>query len=1162
MSLELHLFLKSRLPRLAFDQESNHQVVAYHGTRQSALQSIIDNGLLAHPFKHYHPSRFYKGERGDSVYVTESKQEAQNWALSAVDDPDQAILLELCVPQEKLKPDEEREGAERFVGNIPPEWIRHVYPIQSNGGLGKAIPLGPGHEDGEVRFAAVSTTAPTEDAEFKESNVKRDAGGKFASSGGGGKQEYKGVGSDNPTYKKHLEEGHALAIKHGWEPLRGLDDADMGQSKGQKDGPGPFLIYEKGKGENRELLRFYTKHDWNPDPKPLWYVQRGRGERDAGGDYHEGLEEFFAKEGKVKGWSGAKDIAMDSRPALKQFMARQIVKQLNIAADSRRGWYSPTFGLAMDYGEGTFSEEDHPRDNSGKFAKKGTASPKLIKQLKAAGYEKHPDFPDSEVYQHKETGHHIAFNPPSIWGGKIQPSTAIKHLPPPSKGKASKLIYGGKGLTELLNKLHSGQAAGGGEHKFKELKDEFSNTLSNGKTSGALTTFSLPDGSKLNIQAPDGPVAFWSIVDSDGDIQDNGYSLNNLKETLQYWENPGSGAPQEQSDNEKAFNKLTGDYPFLGEPIIAKNGNTATYDLPGGGLLKVDMYPVGGGIETWHTETEQGTITGEGYSNSGLVQHLDSIQGVSAEGHVAPPGHFDLEKQYESGNILYKDTNGNEIKTAPDGGWTIYNEGDSAYLSKGKGQEELNAKLADLGWSGSGQSKDPDAALAAAVPGMKMPKSGIGSVGEAIDVSKLKKISEKKGSNPGGVFEDPDTGKQYYVKTPQSVDHARNELLAAKLYQLAGAPTLNYHDNVADGKVVTEMANLGASNIDQLTSAQKAKARLDFATHAWLANWDATGLSNDNIGADENGDHINLDVGGSLAYRAQGGEKGNLFGNSVGEWDSLRDKNGKNPKAAAFFGDMSKEDLVISASAVAQVTDAQIAKAIMDAGYPDDKGSELHDKLVKRRDDVIARSKAEFNAKKATAPTSSGGSTAASSPAAPAAPKNKDPTDAKHEFAKGNPPRSNAVSHAITDYKGSGYHTMNPCARFLDDCDDDRVVALDEYMAKTKLSAGRVWRGIPYDETYIAKIIPLLKPGVKLPDEGFMSTSTSESFSNGWRRNKKGLLFEIEVSEGAHGTVVRPTGPDNEYEVLMHRGSRLVVTKFDKVNNKVWATLDQSKVHK
>src|SRR6185503_7575727 len=39
-----------------------------------------------------------------------------------------------------------------------------------------------------------------------------------------------------------------------------------------------------------------------------------------------------------------------------------------------------------------------------------------------------------------------------------------------------------------------------------------------------------------------------------------------------------------------------------------------------------------------------------------------------------------------------------------------------------------------------------------------------------LDVSKLKKTGGKKGSNPGGVYED-DSGKQFYVKEGKSADH-------------------------------------------------------------------------------------------------------------------------------------------------------------------------------------------------------------------------------------------------------------------------------------------------------------------------------------------------------------------------------------------------------
>ena len=44
---------------------------------------------------------------------------------------------------------------------------------------------------------------------------------------------------------------------------------------------------------------------------------------------------------------------------------------------------------------------------------------------------------------------------------------------------------------------------------------------------------------------------------------------------------------------------------------------------------------------------------------------------------------------------------------------------------------------------------------------------------------------EKCGTNPGGVYQDKN-GRRFYVKSLESPAHARNEIMAAKLYQLAG----------------------------------------------------------------------------------------------------------------------------------------------------------------------------------------------------------------------------------------------------------------------------------------------------------------------------------------------------------------------------------------
>lgn len=152
-------------------------IIAYHGTHTSALQSILENGILSHPFKHYHPVKFYKGERGSSVYVTENPSIARQWALSEVDDPTQVTILKLEIPDGYLlKVDEDAPEAERFVGNIPPEWIKGAYSLNADGSAGPEVSLHHGHDDAwkSYRFAK---------DEFKESDHPRGEGGKFSKGG-------------------------------------------------------------------------------------------------------------------------------------------------------------------------------------------------------------------------------------------------------------------------------------------------------------------------------------------------------------------------------------------------------------------------------------------------------------------------------------------------------------------------------------------------------------------------------------------------------------------------------------------------------------------------------------------------------------------------------------------------------------------------------------------------------------------------------------------------------------------------------------------------------------------------------------------------------------------------------------------------------------------
>jgi len=219
-------------------------------------------------------------------------------------------------------------------------------------------------------------------------------------------------------------------------------------------------------------------------------------------------------------------------------------------------------------------------------------------------------------------------------------------------------------------------------------------------------------------------------------------------------------------------------------------------------------------------------------------------------------------------------------------------------------------------------------------------EGGGGSGG--LDMDKAQKIGPRLGSNPGGVYEI--NGKQYYIKTGKSADHVRNELTAVDLARAAGVNTLNYVPVKGGNHVASEFEKLTKDNIDQFDAKEKAQARGNFVAHAWLANWDAAGLENDNMGT-RNGRVIALDMGGALDYRAQGGPKGPNFGTKVGELETMRDSK-RNPENARLFKPMTDTELRRSAEKVTRITDQRIRDIVAKHGGK----LVLADKLIARRD--------------------------------------------------------------------------------------------------------------------------------------------------------------------------------------------------------------------
>jgi hypothetical protein len=227
-----------------------------------------------------------------------------------------------------------------------------------------------------------------------------------------------------------------------------------------------------------------------------------------------------------------------------------------------------------------------------------------------------------------------------------------------------------------------------------------------------------------------------------------------------------------------------------------------------------------------------------------------------------------------------------------------------------------------------------------------------------IDMKDLKKVGGAMGSNDGGVYEGV-MGDKYYIKKPATPDHVTNELLAAKLYQLAGSKTMNYIPVKGGEHVATELQTLDKNNISQFTDAERKQAQSDFAVHAWLANWDAAGTGGDNQVV-VNGQVATVDTGGSLKYRAKGGEKGAAFGDTVTETNTLRDP-GKNYDAAKLYGDMTNDEIKASIARVTSLSNQQIAETVLKNGGD----GPLAVKLIARKEDLAAQA-----AKMSTAPQS------------------------------------------------------------------------------------------------------------------------------------------------------------------------------------------------
>lgn len=239
--------------------------------------------------------------------------------------------------------------------------------------------------------------------------------------------------------------------------------------------------------------------------------------------------------------------------------------------------------------------------------------------------------------------------------------------------------------------------------------------------------------------------------------------------------------------------------------------------------------------------------------------------------------------------------------------------------------------------------------------------------GKPIALSSMMMTGSKPGgSNPGALF--TAGGETYLVKgnaqlvngkvsSTVSNDRAKNEVMASELMKAAGvgAPDMKLVD--LEGKfggglgVASKWMN--GEKFDPSNPAHVAAAQQDFAVHAWLANYDVVGMSNDNLKIVE-GKAVNIDPGGAGLFRAQGLPKLDLKEDAK-EFDSMRDPK-VNASAAAVYGSMTAANLAASAEKLKQMTDEKI-RAIVDAHGPGNADAKKFtaDLFIARRDAILAQ---------------------------------------------------------------------------------------------------------------------------------------------------------------------------------------------------------------
>jgi uncharacterized protein len=210
------------------------------------------------------------------------------------------------------------------------------------------------------------------------------------------------------------------------------------------------------------------------------------------------------------------------------------------------------------------------------------------------------------------------------------------------------------------------------------------------------------------------------------------------------------------------------------------------------------------------------------------------------------------------------------------------------------------------------------------------------------ELKDLKDSGTVLGGSTGAKLMVDSTGQKYVVKYGKNSDHLKNEVDADSAYKVMGGVTqeskLTKDSEGKDVKIAKYVEGKSLGEIKTSNPKLYEQAKLEIKKHfvmdALLANWDVVGMKHDNIVVSQHeggGVQVHrIDNGGALRYRAQGGLKGDKFGNSVGEVLSLRNSI-TNPSSASVFANITDEEIKQQAKDILGKKDS-ILGAISDAG--------------------------------------------------------------------------------------------------------------------------------------------------------------------------------------------------------------------------------------